>query len=760
MIGSGVGEFAIGGFYPARASSSIADPLPGLVSDPLQSREFLLRSTPGAQTVDLSSSGYASLPTDTPYKLFPSAISRPYNFSVELPLSLSAGTAPLTGGASLGIGEILVKNSDGSLDSTALLDWLAEDVDLYIGRKEASISDFTRFCKGTAAGVSWDLNTLSILHKDLRFKLQKRLQPQLYKGFGPCVRGDGVDDRGSATLTCPAGSMTIRLEARAALSSTTQVVANYRNGTSAGLRLIYQNLTHWTFAVRNDAGTVFEATATETIVPGRLDHLEGVLNLTDMKVYLYGPSTSGPTGTSEKPALLAQTAVTGTFNTVLSTLYLLATETSSLFFQGDVDEVAIYSTARTLSEIQSDYDRQLTGTESGLYSYWKMDEGTGTTAANTVPTKPSMTFTGSPVWVGSLEGDTSIAGTPKPILVGIKRQFTPKLVDAQRLVYQWHSGLGQGLDDVLDGGDSYTFGAEVSDLYTTAPSAGIYNVVRSLNGSYFRLGSSPVGVITCAARGDAGGSLGYRDDLAGIHQKTVTQFGGMSDSDLNLDTYAALSLSATASVGFYFDSEINVDAALDEISKKGGSGWWAGDRVGRISVGRIVAPETLTPDVYVTTDDLVDPSKGGAYKRSPIGVRVGKVVLGYRRYNTKLTSDQVAGTVDLATRNDLKEEYRYVTATDPNASPESDTMTVYTEFDDAAEALAEAYRLLYIWNVDRGTYRVTMDRGLLSYFIGTVFHVTVNRYDTAAGKTFVVYGLSEDMGQYGATDRLEPVLFG
>lgn len=754
MIGSGVGEFAIGGFYPARASSSIADPLPGLVSDPLQAREFLLRSTPSAQTVDLSSSGYASLPTDTPYKLFPSAISRPYNFSVELPLSLSAGTAPLTGGASLGIGEILVKNSDGSLDSTALLDWLAEDVDLYIGRKEASIADFTRFCKGTAAGVSWDLNTLSILHKDLRFKLQKRLQPHLYKGFGAALRHDGINDRGSATLTCPTGSMTMQIETMPALASATGIMGNYRSGTAAGLRLLYQNGANWTFAVRNDAGTLYEATGLTAIIADARYHVAGVLDIAAMKARIYVSVNDGPL------YMDTEVAIAGTFNTVLLTYYQGATEAGSFYFQGDLDEHRIWSIARTLSDLKSDKDRQLAGTEGGLYSYWKMDEGTGTTAANTVPTKPSMTFTGSPAWVGSLEGDASIAGTPKPILVGIKRQFAPKLVDSQRLVYQWHSGLGQGLDDVLDGGDSYTLGAEVSDLYISAPAAGAYNVLRTTNGSYFRLGSSPVGVITCVARGDAGGSLGYRDDLAGIHRKTVTQFGGVSDSDLNLDTYSTLALSATASIGFYFDSEINVDAALDEISKRGGSGWWAGDRVGRISVGQIVAPETLTPDVYVTIDDLVDPNKGGAYKRSPIGVRVGKVVLGYRRYNTQLTSDQVAGTVDLATRNDLKQEYRYVTATDPNASSDADTMTVYTGFDDQAEALAEAYRLLDIWKVDRGTYRVTMDRGLLSYFIGTVFRVTVNRYDTVTGKTFVAYGLSEDMGQYGATDRLEPALFG
>jgi hypothetical protein len=259
-------------------------------------------------------------------------------------------------------------------------------------------------------------------------------------------------------------------------------------------------------------------------------------------------------------------------------------------------------------------------------------------------------------------------------------------------------------------------------------------------------------------RGDATG--GYVDDLAGMHQRVATLYGGLGLDDLNLNTYVALSLKATASLGFYFDSEMNVDVALDEIIKRGGRGWWSPDRVARLSVGRIDDPATLEADVVITEDDLVSPRKGGVYSRSPAGVRVGEVVLGYRRYDTQLSSDQVSGIVDLATKEDISKEYRFVRAIDPNRSSDSDTMTIFTEIDDPIDAQLEANRLLALMKVDRGVYRVTLDQGVLSYFIGSVFELKVDRYDTKVGKKFIVFGIAEDMGQYGQVDKLEPALFG
>ncbi len=48
--------------------------------------------------------------------------------------------------------------------------------------------------------------------------------------------------------------------------------------------------------------------------------------------------------------------------------------------RGSIDDLRLWSDVRTETEIKANRFKQLTGTESGLVSYWKFDEGSGTTA--------------------------------------------------------------------------------------------------------------------------------------------------------------------------------------------------------------------------------------------------------------------------------------------------------------------------------------------------------------------------------------------
>ena len=51
-------------------------------------------------------------------------------------------------------------------------------------------------------------------------------------------------------------------------------------------------------------------------------------------------------------------------------------------YNGQIDEVAIWSRALTQEEIQSNMSTPLTGNETGLVGYWSFNEGTGTTASD------------------------------------------------------------------------------------------------------------------------------------------------------------------------------------------------------------------------------------------------------------------------------------------------------------------------------------------------------------------------------------------
>ena len=57
------------------------------------------------------------------------------------------------------------------------------------------------------------------------------------------------------------------------------------------------------------------------------------------------------------------------------------TSTASNYWLGKIDEVAIFNTARTAAQIQSDYNaRRLADTTTGLVGLWHFDEGQGTRA--------------------------------------------------------------------------------------------------------------------------------------------------------------------------------------------------------------------------------------------------------------------------------------------------------------------------------------------------------------------------------------------
>ncbi|MFM6024769.1 MAG: Calx-beta domain-containing protein, partial [Dolichospermum sp.] len=98
-----------------------------------------------------------------------------------------------------------------------------------------------------------------------------------------------------------------------------------------------------------------------------------------------------------------------TYNNILapSSLSLGRGYNNSRFLNGKLDDVRIWNKARTQAEIQADFNRELTGNESGLVGYWNFNSVNG----NTVPDLSSNHNDGTLVGAQSTTGFGAIAGT-------------------------------------------------------------------------------------------------------------------------------------------------------------------------------------------------------------------------------------------------------------------------------------------------------------------------------------------------------------
>ena len=73
----------------------------------------------------------------------------------------------------------------------------------------------------------------------------------------------------------------------------------------------------------------------------------------------------------------------------------LYADSTSGTFQGRIDEVRVWSIARTASEIQEHMSQELLGSEEGLIGYWKFNDGAGATAYDSSPSERHGTITGA-----------------------------------------------------------------------------------------------------------------------------------------------------------------------------------------------------------------------------------------------------------------------------------------------------------------------------------------------------------------------------
>lgn len=137
----------------------------------------------------------------------------------------------------------------------------------------------------------------------------------------------------------------------------------------------------------------------------------GINNSEKLKVYINGQQQNiFVNGAS--PILPAS------LNSVPAEPVRIGASAGSGYYDGAIDEVRIWNVVRSQSEIQNDYLNELIGSETGLVAYWKMNEGTGTTAYDSTSNHNDGLLTNGPIWVGGYPQVVLNEMMPRPLSGG------------------------------------------------------------------------------------------------------------------------------------------------------------------------------------------------------------------------------------------------------------------------------------------------------------------------------------------------------
>lgn len=733
--------------------ASTANPRAALLIDSLGAKTILLKACPydpitlESPCIYISNNAYASgvgdtLPdgTSLPHQLFRGRLIQPLSFETRV----MQGTELTDAVPAFGSTAVAVADGDTEIRKHLRYHWDGAELLYLLGRKDWALSEFAPIAKAVASDVEADPLTYRISYRDVFRRLQVPVRTGVYAGRGPCLRGDGSSAYGSATITCPANSLTIECLVRPRTSaSTTKSIAGWRNGTAAGgrrLALLSTGTNLPTFDIRNDAGVLHRAAGVTALSTHRWYHLAGVLDTAASQVRLYVDGE-----------LVATTALTGTWATQLTTFVVLRQPDSAAEYADvDIDELRVWPAARTQAEIKASREYEMTvTTQTG---YWQFNEATGATAFDETANNYDLALSGSYSWVGSLEGGAEIKGTRKYRRFGPFFELQPVPVDPNHHVYQFHDGAVDAVTSVkVAGAAGLTFDADVADPYAWTPVAGKY--ATCIARGYLILQAAPQGVLTVSGRGDKLAGV-YVSSGPDIIQRLASEILTYPDEfDVASFATAEAANSAALQVGTGSE-EVTYYDVIRGIARQSLGGWATMTQDGLLALGILDRPGTPTR-VLGLADVVLDSPQKLVTSTPPTLTK-----LGYAQYLTTQTTDALATSLAEDVQRDLGQAYRFV------ATPEdSDIVANYpaavpsteeTHYALEADALAEAARRQTLREDPFYALRLPLTRGQYQDAIGDDLELdaelTLMLLGIDATAPCTVVAISVDFGEYGAAD--------
>lgn len=343
-----------------------------------------------------------------------------------------------------------------------------------------------------------------------------------------------------------------------------------------------------------------------------------------------------------------------------------------------------------------------------------------------------------------LNGAHSAGATTLHVDSGVGAIPTGSKLFVNGRVYTVSAGLSAGTLTVSTGLTSAlpdNLPIEVVNYYTGS-GTGSGELQNSINASawssyngYFRLASTPAGLITC----DCITHTGYVEHKSGDVFAVIA-----GELGIPVDSASVTYLNATAYVGIYLDTETPSRDLLDLLARSlAGYYYFVG---AMLYMGRLVAP---TPAASIMT---IEPWNITRIERLSIGcgsngIPISSISINYERRQTK--QQTVAGSVAPSFAALLRKGSRLQQVSDSAVlarHPLSEKITIDSALTTQAEATAVGTQLLGVVKVRRDVVEVTANFSEIPPFsFGNTVLLKHDRFGYANGRYMIIIGYELDI---------------
>jgi len=364
------------------------------------------------------------------------------------------------------------------------------------------------------------------------------------------------------------------------------IIGNYANSNQSQMQfMLRRDSNSYSFWMQG-TGTFKNVIANNSVLVNTWQHVVGVWNGADLKIYVNGVLSGTTTGVNDS-----------SFATTTNTTIIGNNQagTGAERFTGSIDEVRIWSTPRTIEQVNGSKNCELAGTESGLIAYYNFNQGLDQSDNSTVTTLNAVTGPNGTLTNFTLTGATSNWLAGSPVTTG---SIVPSLATVSTPVTYTQGDIASAL--------TATTGTNGTGLlwYTTA--TGGVGSATAPTPSTATVGNTSYWVSSTNANGCESARVEIVVTVNAPLPATHLNFDGTNDFVLSANAITNNTQNQTYQAWFRIPS---VPANSDLILQRGndGSGGWS-LQIGINATGRLFAGISATPDTFLTGTTVLLPN--------------------------------------------------------------------------------------------------------------------------------------------------------